>query len=508
MYQKEKLRGFIGQFCALFFVCFLIFPSFSSAFYVYEEPVSLVSQLDSSDVSVGVFGLNYAVQQLGTGLSGVPFSLTVAIDTYNTTDFNDSYAIVECYTDITYSVSCGQIISEDISETYLEALSNYQKHYLTYNFATGTVPFFNLDPDYYYTARWYVVRGSGSTLVKAYGTNNDSYLNGTSTGSSLSDYYFDLMVSPDNNTTRIISSYPTYGTQVMGTSTTVAVQYYNSVYSDFDTMRIYLSDLEHVSSEYSYRIYSQAITTGSNNLITFSTDDFLPYDDIESGKYRMSIYFNRGTTTRLMKEFDFNFNYSNFDTLATSTRTYEIASVCGWTDLACWISKLIDLVYDIYELGVNILQALRELGSVGLNVDFLPLGITGLNTIDPPSDSLVDVLQHKFPIGYITDINEIFATTSSTTIPVLSYTIPVGLVGANSNLTIDLNNSLDWFLYSTSTYLGTNETWYDILEYYWEIIVSLGAGLYILRRVFGNSLIPSAYGQGTADRVVLKGKKR
>lgn len=70
---------------------------------------------------------------------------------------------------------------------------------------------------------------------------------------------------------------------------------------------------------------------------------------------------------------------------------------------------------------------------------------------------LYDGALTHFPIGYLTDFISILATsTGSSSIPVLRATVPNGVVGAGSSITLDLNHSLDYILYSTAAPFGTS----------------------------------------------------
>jgi len=126
---------------------------------------------------------------------------------------------------------------------------------------------------------------------------------------------------------------------------------------------------------------------------------------------------------------------------------------------------------------------------------FLPTG-QDLQTL---FSSLQNGALNRFPFGYATRFIEIFTASTSASIPIMSATIPTGIVGGGSTFTLDINHSLDSILYAkaTDSSFGTSSsTFYETTSYYWNIIVYLALGLYILRRLLGAHLIPH-FGQGT-----------
>lgn len=107
------------------------------------------------------------------------------------------------------------------------------------------------------------------------------------------------------------------------------------------------------------------------------------------------------------------------------------------------------------------------------------------------------------PLSYISDIAEIFLSTTTRALVVMEATVPVGIPGAGSHIELDLTRSLDRFLYATSTFrsaeASSTDTLYDITSYYWDIVVYLGLALYLLRRVVGSSLIPNLFNSSKMD---------
>jgi len=128
-----------------------------------------------------------------------------------------------------------------------------------------------------------------------------------------------------------------------------------------------------------------------------------------------------------------------------------------------------------------------------INFLFVPNGDQYTEMIQDIKDN---ALTH-FPLGYVTDFVTKLSTTTVGSLTVLDITIPNGMVGTGSNLTLDLTGVLDDILNATSSvFSGSNpetdstETFFEITNYYWKIICYLGAVLYMLRRIFGTHVIP------------------
>lgn len=104
------------------------------------------------------------------------------------------------------------------------------------------------------------------------------------------------------------------------------------------------------------------------------------------------------------------------------------------------------------------------------------------------NEGFLDNFAYLWPFGYFTDFwrlvnpNRVATSSSLCTLPVITYTIPSGLPGQGKSLVIDVNNSLDMLLYATSTYLGTNDTFFDITDYYFEKMLWFLAVIYMIAR--------------------------
>lgn len=104
----------------------------------------------------------------------------------------------------------------------------------------------------------------------------------------------------------------------------------------------------------------------------------------------------------------------------------------------------------------------------------------------------------RMPLGYLTDFINILSTTTSSSLPVISATIPTGVAGAGSHISLSLDHSIDYILYaSTSQFINSSApdtgTLYDIVSGYWNKIVYLALGIYIITRIVGSHVIPNPF---------------
>lgn len=95
------------------------------------------------------------------------------------------------------------------------------------------------------------------------------------------------------------------------------------------------------------------------------------------------------------------------------------------------------------------------------------------------------------PWGYIYRLYEIFAfDTASSSLPVISATIPSGILGAGSSISLDANHALDFVLNATTSQFlnssaSSTETFFEFTNRYWSVLVYLGFGFYVLSRIIG-----------------------
>jgi len=106
----------------------------------------------------------------------------------------------------------------------------------------------------------------------------------------------------------------------------------------------------------------------------------------------------------------------------------------------------------------------------------------------------LNVFTH-FPVGYVTDFLSIISSSTPASLILLDVTLPAGMIGAGSRLTLDATNVFDFVLNATtSQFAGVSasddRTFFEITNQYWSYLVFLGALFYILRRIMGSGVIP------------------
>jgi len=107
-------------------------------------------------------------------------------------------------------------------------------------------------------------------------------------------------------------------------------------------------------------------------------------------------------------------------------------------------------------------------------------------------NQMKEVYGRAWPIGYVTRFYEIL---SSSTPLYITFTaqLPNNLVGVVPPITLDFNGILDNTLNSKASdygYGSSTETLYETTSYYWDIIIYIAMGLYMLRRIIGSHIIP------------------
>lgn len=101
----------------------------------------------------------------------------------------------------------------------------------------------------------------------------------------------------------------------------------------------------------------------------------------------------------------------------------------------------------------------------------------------------------RAPFGYFTDFISIMSTSTVGSLTVIDATLPAGVAGAGSHITLDLTNVLDDFLNATTGSFinesaSSTKTFYEITSYYWNIIINILFVLYAMRRLLGSHIIP------------------
>jgi hypothetical protein len=116
-----------------------------------------------------------------------------------------------------------------------------------------------------------------------------------------------------------------------------------------------------------------------------------------------------------------------------------------------------------------------------------------------------DNVATHFPLGYVTDFLLTMSTTSTTSLNIIDVQIPEGMAGTGATLKLDithvfdpiLNAKVDKFVYKNSEGIGqiaTSTTLYEYTSFWWEMIIYILAGLYLLARILGMHLFDISFG--------------
>lgn len=105
-----------------------------------------------------------------------------------------------------------------------------------------------------------------------------------------------------------------------------------------------------------------------------------------------------------------------------------------------------------------------------------------------------------FPVGYITEFVSIVSTSSTSSLPVFSATLPAEFGNSNgTSISLDLSHSIDYVLNATSSHIGSSTmTIFEATYPYWEIFVWICCGLYVLTRIFSNYFSIPDYSGGVS----------
>jgi len=169
---------------------------------------------------------------------------------------------------------------------------------------------------------------------------------------------------------------------------------------------------------------------------------------------------------------------------------FTVGSSTFWGD--AWQSGISDIMGNSSATSTDSLMASCNLLS-GFNLVDCLISVFWPSTeiFDQKLIEIKDLIDTSWPLGYISQTLGVFmATTSSSTLPIFNATIPDGVVGAGSSLTLDLADVV-WIFNATSSMTSSStETLGEKVGFYWNLVVYLALGFYILRRLMGGRLIP------------------
>jgi len=180
--------------------------------------------------------------------------------------------------------------------------------------------------------------------------------------------------------------------------------------------------------------------------------------------------------------------------LVSSTTMFVVNQMTG-LDIA--MASTTDILVSALVTGTTTQSVIRcNPANFDITVCLISLIVPPRSVLEQDLTNFKNDVLNRFPIGYITRFLTILGSTATSSLPVFSATIPNALpFGQGQTIELDLNHSLDWILYATtSAYItaeaSSTETLYDITSYYWNIMVYMALGFYIIRRIIGSHIIP------------------
>lgn len=438
-------------------------------------------------------GYNQQVDtNLGTGLSGIPSSIDIKIDTgslYAVAHSNESVVLYE-YTDATYTTLTGRS-NESVRNTAGFG-NSFPATIVNFEFASTT---WQLDPTKYYRLKlasngngnWFV-GGTANYTGYPYGTTG-TWTEGCYQCNNLTAVYFILYGSIPNDTTTRINTVTPYNGELTATSTTFALNitgYIND--NDFEEgmeietfIQSYTADMLVGQAMYLPQVYKS---------FTFPISTSGSFDISTTTNMQNAVLGNWRYITKVTKP---RFTISGFDfmtqTLVSTSTSFKIATSTGYDKLL----EEIDLIGEdlaglesAYDCNVDF-SSIFSLENFRQCIGFL--FVPSKSVIDEAIQDTKEEILVKFPIGYVTDFITILTDTSTSTIPSLDMTLPSALgFGNDLNLTL----SLDVFGILLNANGGNmtdnnDQTFYEFTSYYWNILIYLLTFFYILKRILGEN---------------------
>lgn len=154
--------------------------------------------------------------------------------------------------------------------------------------------------------------------------------------------------------------------------------------------------------------------------------------------------------------------------------------------------------------GANTITNCANIATSGIVPCLVSLVVPSSQTLTDDITRLRNGFLSSWPLGYITRIITILTASTTASLPVLSATVPNGVVGAGAHITLDLNHSLDYILYSNvgsfaNESASSTDTFFNITNYYWKIMVYLAVAFYIMRRIMGSHIVPHFHPHGNKE---------
>ncbi len=480
-----------------FILCFFIIPT-----NVFAD----ISQ-NIDNTSSQITGISSYIQKLGTGLSGtfnnyqLKYTIPLA-KTFNNTIYSGLY----CYTDSSYTTHCtndyatsgGVWLTTDIITTGTTGT-------LTINFSTTTSH--TLDPTKYYQFKTYTnesfisMLGSATNVYKTSAENLQ--VEGSGTGyiyvndTNVLDIYFILQNYIETIPTTNIYSITPINNSIVATSTDFVFEVKGYIKdSDFSTsttkiiLNAEIRNQFHDYSNPSYNIdmFAKKITwvATSSGAFDFSTTTSIT-NDVSIGMWNITTKIvNPAISIGNLDLVGDIFGYNLGKTFTSTTTTFTIATTTQADKYFQEIQKVTAGLSYINN-GFNCQMDFNNLFSFSNFKQCMGFLFTpDFRQIDKAIESEKETVFNSFPLGYATDFIRIISSTTTPLYPTLTATLPTALGLGNPTLTLSTKGALDFVLNANGgKFTDNSETFYQITDYYWRLVVYLFAILYMLRRILG-----------------------
>jgi len=478
--MKEKISNWIIKYYLLIFFGLFLF----SGSIAHADFSQTISSTQSDYNTVGATTYPYISQGFGTGLSGNIGMLTLYLNINATSSNQVSTTIIGC-DDINCSGGANVFTNyPDITDDEFTGT----KTLYTLNPTTETT----FNPSYYYFLLVQPSGGFGNSGY-SYRSSANSYPGGeadctTTRCGSILDYYF----TSSNQTTnsRFITLDPLAG-ETTATSTSVGAEIYinsddftEDMFLDIyfvSNSAIYIGNGGYVPDFIRFPITSPGLTSYS------TTTTFLVAGGHEA-RYKVSTESALSSIPIIGVLFSPN-------TLMSTSSAFFVGYRTQADDVADTVGQVLD------DLGGT-----SSTSCTNFTTDFVSdcvkfLFIPNPQALNTSLEALRNGVLASWPVGYVTRMVEIFTASTSASLPVFQATVPAGIPGTGSSITLDLNHSLDTVLNATTgvftnSSASSTDTFYEFTKPYWDTIMYLLLAFYILRRILGSHIVPTFNKEG------------
>lgn len=443
---------------------------FASASFPYQSDSSTVTTYSTDYLKVGP-----NTQNIGSGFSGTVTSISGYIkhdySTLSNTEIRlllEDTTVPEDY--YPYTDSGCTILDTDVVSATTKTLVTTNYAYYKVNGAGSCLTNLMLNSGHTYSVIFQRVSGVG---FQVYGSSGS-----TITGSCIDRDGINPCASVADTALSFTGGFapPPSGvaTQTSPTATTYVSNpiTFSGTYNNNETFDRFEVSLTNTTHSYTLSSLYASTTLQNGTGISYSFQKNLPLEGSYSGFIRLYDTTTSSSTPWV------NLTSFGLGTTTASSSSSLLASPaplnCETFDIACYIKQA--LVWAVVPTDDDIDDLLSRLHE--------------------------NVLTH-FPVGYITDFVSIMSTTTASSLTIIDATLPSTLgLGTGNRIQLDLTGSLDFILNATSTIFNNSsatstQTFFEITNYYWKIILYILLAFYIVGRIIGSHLIPDFQNRNT-----------